>query len=235
MVDWEQAQWQEDGLDMLQAAKNVELQAASDGQQAALDAAAAPVGTVRDFRKGTERPKDLAQAGHAVRLPLRRHEPMPCMNVASGAFPDSTPCTFLLQLQPDDHVGKTSELLSACPPGEVALLQGLGGYRKLIMTWRAIRAQQFVAFTRLDLEQRRAKAAALERQVYPDHTRVLSKEEYEAFFDRLMADTARRAQHRDELAEKAREEALAKLKKTAPPPPTHKRQQADASPSPVDS
>jgi hypothetical protein len=53
-----------------------------------------------------------------------------------------------------------------------------------------------VAFTRLDLEQRRAKAAALERQVYPDHTRVLSKEEYEAFFDRLMADTARRAQHR---------------------------------------
>lgn len=100
---------------------------------------------------------------------------------------------------------------------------------------------------------------------------VLRKEEYEAFFDRLMADTARRAQHRcagrcrshhmrvrkrqqvhmhslsfpggvltlpvpptlgsrcrDELAEKAREEALAKLKRSAPPPLNHQR---PASPS----
>ena len=40
-------------------------------------------------------------------------------------------------------------------------------------TWRrAVRAQQFIAFTRRDLEQRKAKAAALERCVYPDNTKV---------------------------------------------------------------
>jgi hypothetical protein len=61
---------------------------------------------------------------------------------------------------------------------------------------RAVRAQQFVAFTRRDMAARRAKAAELERKVYPETTKKLSKEEYEAFFDRVLADTARRLQHR---------------------------------------
>ena len=147
-----------------------------------------------------------------------------------------------------------------------------------------MRAQQFVAFTRHDLELRKAKAAALQRQLYPDTTKRLAREEFEAFFERLMADTARRAQHRharcaraapwrsarhraapalarilyslsglavgklvppgcclpcplrscrDELAEEARAEALAKLKSTAPPPLNHQRQQRAASPAPA--
>jgi hypothetical protein len=37
---------------------------------------------------------------------------------------------------------------------------------------RAVRAQQFIAFTRRDLEARQAKAAALEKQLYPDSTKV---------------------------------------------------------------
>jgi hypothetical protein len=37
---------------------------------------------------------------------------------------------------------------------------------------RAVRAQQFIAFTRRELEARQAKAAALERQLYPDSTKV---------------------------------------------------------------
>ena len=35
-----------------------------------------------------------------------------------------------------------------------------------------MRAQQFIAFTRRDLEARQAKAAALEKQLYPDSTKV---------------------------------------------------------------
>lgn len=39
-------------------------------------------------------------------------------------------------LQPGEHLAETVELLAACRPAEVALLQSLGGYRKLLMTWR---------------------------------------------------------------------------------------------------
>ena len=37
-------------------------------------------------------------------------------------------------LQPGDHVAATVELLAGCRPAEVALLEGLAGYRKLVMT-----------------------------------------------------------------------------------------------------
>ncbi|KAL4855244.1 Dual specificity protein kinase splA [Chlorella vulgaris] len=67
-------------------------------------------------------------------------------------------------LLPADRLSGCVELLAGCRSGEVELLQGLRGHRKLIMTWRAVRAQQFVAFTRQDLELRKAKAAALERE-----------------------------------------------------------------------
>lgn len=40
------------------------------------------------------------------------------------------------------------------------------------------------------------QAAELERQLYPDTTRKLSKAEQEAFYDRLFADTERRARNR---------------------------------------
>ncbi|KAL4443818.1 hypothetical protein ABPG75_011555 [Micractinium tetrahymenae] len=123
-----------------------------------------------------------------------------------------------------DRLGETAELLAACRPNELALLEGLSGYRKLMMCWRAVRAQQFIAFTRRDLEVRRVKAKELEARLYPDQTKVLPKEEFDKFFDRLMADTQRRLQHKDELAEQARAEALAKLMKSAPPPLNHQRQ-----------
>lgn len=41
-----------------------------------------------------------------------------------------------------------------------------------------------------------AQAAELERQLYPDNMRKLSKAEQEAFYDRLFADTERRARNR---------------------------------------
>lgn len=126
--------------------------------------------------------------------------------------------------KPADRLGETVEMLAACRPAEVALLEGLTGYRKLMMCWRAVRAQQFIAFSRRDLEARKQKAKELEQQLYPDQTKVLPKEQFNAFFDRLMADTQRRSQNRDELAEKARAEALAKLMKSAPQPLSHRRQ-----------
>lgn len=39
-------------------------------------------------------------------------------------------------LQPADLVGETVELLAACRPHELTLLEGLSGYRKLMMCWR---------------------------------------------------------------------------------------------------
>lgn len=62
-VDWEDPQWQGDGLDALQAARNAQLRAAIDEQQAARDAASAPGATRRDLRKGIGRPQELQQAG----------------------------------------------------------------------------------------------------------------------------------------------------------------------------
>ncbi|PRW60747.1 flagellar associated [Chlorella sorokiniana] len=119
---------------------------------------------------------------------------------------------------PGEHLKQTVELLAGCRPAEVALLQSLTGYRKLLMSWRAVRGQKFVAFTRRDLEARKIKATELERQLYPDASRKLSKAEQDAFYDRLFADTERRARNRDELAEKAKADALAKLMKSAPAP-----------------
>jgi len=40
---------------------------------------------------------------------------------------------------------------------------------------RAVRAQQFIAFTRRDMEARKAKAAALEKELYPDNTKVCGR------------------------------------------------------------
>ncbi|KAL4855243.1 Dual specificity protein kinase splA [Chlorella vulgaris] len=199
-VDWEQPDWKTDGLEDLQQTHNDALRSALEAQAQAAEAAEQQAGGARRdaaARAAAQQPKEL--------------------------------------LLPADRLSGCVELLAGCRSGEVELLQGLRGHRKLIMTWRAVRAQQFVAFTRQDLELRKAKAAALEREVYPDHSKggwrrlavvaveslagnyelvsrdrvlmemgarqlfkpcLLRKEEYEAFFDRLMADTARRAQHR---------------------------------------
>lgn len=48
-------------------------------------------------------------------------------------------------------------------------------------------------------------------QPSPLSRRVLPKEQFASFFDRLMEDTARRMANRAEIAERARQEALAKL------------------------
>ncbi|KAL4449449.1 hypothetical protein ABPG77_007093 [Micractinium sp. CCAP 211/92] len=125
-----------------------------------------------------------------------------------------------------DLLGETVQLLAACRPQELALLAGLTGYRRLLMCWRAMRAQQFLAVTQRDLEARKAKAKELEARLYPSQTKVLPKEDFDKFFDRLMADTQRRLQHRDELAEQANAEVLAKMRKPAPPPLAHNRRPA---------
>jgi hypothetical protein len=39
-------------------------------------------------------------------------------------------------MQPGDYVLETVELLAGCRPSEVALLEGLVGQRRLVMTWR---------------------------------------------------------------------------------------------------
>lgn len=45
-------------------------------------------------------------------------------------------------MQPADHLGETVEMLAACRPAEVALLEGLSGYRKLVMSWRYAQQQK---------------------------------------------------------------------------------------------
>ena len=54
----------------------------------------------------------------------------------SGLLISQVLVPFHASLQPGDHLGETVELLAACRPAEVALLQSLGGYRRLLMTWR---------------------------------------------------------------------------------------------------
>ena len=60
----------------------------------------------------------------------------------------------------------------------------------------AVRSQQFIAATARDLQQRAAKAAALEAALYPDTTKRLPPQTLESFFQRLMDDTQRRAQNK---------------------------------------
>jgi len=47
----------------------------------------------------------------------------------------SAPARWVL-LQPADRLTETVELLAACRSAEVELLEGLSGYRKLMMCWR---------------------------------------------------------------------------------------------------
>jgi hypothetical protein len=77
-------------------------------------------------------------------------------DAASSSLKRQSPSLLRSTLLPHDlwHLG-LSQLSPTC----------------LFAACSAVRAQQFVAFTRQDLELRKAKAAALEREVYPDHTK----------------------------------------------------------------
>lgn len=58
------------------------------------------------------------------------------LGVHSAPLPTRPPLPTPACLQPGEHLRETVELLAACRPAEVALLEGLGGYKKLLMTWR---------------------------------------------------------------------------------------------------
>lgn len=61
-----------------------------------------------------------------------------CLAPTSSQWPTVSHAPMLLSSppQPGEHLKETVELLAGCRPAEVALLQSLAGYRKLLMTWR---------------------------------------------------------------------------------------------------
>eukprot|EP00887_Chlorella_sp_A99_P003993 scaffold11.g3993.t1 len=117
---------------------------------------------------------------------------------------------------PTNYLQSTVELLARCQPSDLATLATATGSRKLLLVWRAVRSQQFVHSMASKEEERRRKQAALERELFPNMTKRLPREQLDAFFDRLSADAMKRASNRETLAEKAKAEALAKLLATKP-------------------
>lgn len=99
---------------------------------------------------------------------------------------------------------ETVNLLSQCREDELDRLEALKGSKKLLSTYRALRAQEFLRTNREKLEAKVAKAADQESQ--RPARKILPKEAEEAFLQRLNEDAARRAKNREELQSKAREE-----------------------------
>jgi hypothetical protein len=100
---------------------------------------------------------------------------------------------------------ETVSLLSQCREDELDRLEALKGSKKLLSTYRALRAQEFLRTSREKLEAKLAKATEYQESQRPAR-KILPKEAAEAFLQRLSEDAARRAKNRDELQLKALEE-----------------------------
>jgi len=100
---------------------------------------------------------------------------------------------------------ETVNLLSQCREDELDRLEASKGSKKLLSTYRALRAQEFLRTSREKLEAKVAKAAEYQKAQRPAR-KILPKEAAEAFLQRLSEDAARRAKNREELRAKAREE-----------------------------
>ena len=86
-------------------------------------------------------------------------------------------------------------LLALCRPDELERLEGAIGTKKLLNTFRALRAQQFLRAAREKLEAKAAKAAEAEAAQQPVK-KILPKEAGEAFLQRLAEDAEKRARNR---------------------------------------
>lgn len=135
-----------DGLQELQAERNAQLAAAVAEQVAAVAAeeAANPAskrGLLAPKRK--ELPQVVDGEGWASQCLLGGVQIVLAMSLACIATTISqcptvsyAPMLLSSPPQPGEHLKETVELLAGCRPAEVALLQSLAGYRKLLMTWR---------------------------------------------------------------------------------------------------
>ena len=90
---------------------------------------------------------------------------------------------------------ETVTLLSHCRGDELDRLDALKGIKKILSTYRGLRAQEFLRTTRDKLEAKVAKAAEFKESQRPTR-KVLPKEAAEAFLQRLSEDAARRTKNR---------------------------------------
>lgn len=103
----------------------------------------------------------------------------------AGALPASGPPALL----------EAVNLLADCRADELERLEGATGNKKLLSTFRALRAQQFLRAAKEKLEAKAAKAAEAEAARQPVR-KVLPKEAGEAFLQRLAEDAEKRARNR---------------------------------------
>jgi hypothetical protein len=143
-------------------------------------------------------------AGKAVDWELHQADGLLALVNAAVVADITTPAAPLSASGPP-VLQETVNLLSQCRVDELDRLETLKGTKKLLATYRAIRAQEFIRTTREKLVAKVTKAAEYQQSLQPER-KILPKEAGEAFLQRISEDAARRAKNREELKTKAREE-----------------------------
>ncbi|GBG00440.1 hypothetical protein Rsub_13096 [Raphidocelis subcapitata] len=109
--------------------------------------------------------------------------------------------------QGTDWLGYTVRLLAGLPAESLERLQAAPAR---VAVYRAVRSQRFLEFTQEDLRAREAKQIEIWRQLTGRHGKVVSKQEMDAFFERLQEDGRRRIAALEKAkADRAAQEAKA--------------------------
>lgn len=128
------------------------------------------------------------------------------------------------QLATGNHLEQTIALLAKCKTDDLTKLSSLQGQQKAVSIYRAIRTVRFMEFTEQDLRQREDKLLKAWKELDPKaNCKRVSKEEMDAFYNRLLEDTERRKQIRTQMIKDAEaaqfhQAPQAKAAKSSAPP-----------------
>ncbi|GMH39038.1 hypothetical protein BSKO_06936 [Bryopsis sp. KO-2023] len=120
---------------------------------------------------------------------------------------------------PQDWLMYTVHLVSGALADDICKLQSLKGVKKQVAVYRKIRTLKFLEFTAEDLMERNRKTDEMYAALAPER-KVITKEQADNFFQRLMEDGIRRREKRERMIseKKNKEEELARqlAMKTSP-------------------
>lgn len=90
------------------------------------------------------------------------------------------------------HVAYLVGLLALCEASTLAAIQQASGTQQLRLLYKALRASRFLSAMEEDMRERERKLEEMVAQSFQPQRRVLSEEEAEGFYQRLLADAAKR-------------------------------------------